>query len=81
MFKLNCNKMYFFRFIDGLMVYANQKLLSSIEQTPKVISSSIDDLGVFVRNTHNEIKNKLDSGLHIGVDEVEKDLSRNMFHI
>lgn len=42
--------------------------------TPEMVKSAVHDVEVFLKDTHLQIKHKLDNGFHVSVEKVVKDL-------
>ncbi|KAM7343526.1 prominin isoform 2-T2 [Cochliomyia hominivorax] len=42
--------------------------------TPEMIKSTVHDMEIFLKDTHLQIKHKLDNGFHVSVEKVVKDL-------
>jgi len=42
--------------------------------TPEMVKSAVHDVEVFLKDTHLQIKHKLDNGFHVSVERVVKDL-------
>ncbi|XP_058979653.1 prominin-1-A isoform X2 [Musca domestica] len=59
---------------DLCIFYANSRLASTVEMTPEMIKSTVHDMEVFLKDTHLQIKHKLDNGFHVSVEKVVKDL-------
>ncbi|XP_017962035.1 uncharacterized protein LOC108654932 isoform X3 [Drosophila navojoa] len=59
---------------DFSIFYANSRLASRIEMTPEMVKSAVHDVEVFLKDTHLQIKHKLDNGFHVSVEKVVKDL-------
>lgn len=59
---------------DLCIFYANSRLASTVEMTPEMIKSTVHDMEVFLKDTHLQIKHKLDNGFHVSVEKVIKDL-------
>uniref|UniRef100_A0A1A9WXI9 Prominin n=1 Tax=Glossina brevipalpis TaxID=37001 RepID=A0A1A9WXI9_9MUSC len=59
---------------DLSIFYANSRLATTIEMTPEMIKSTIHDMEVFLKDTHLQIKHKLDNGFHVSIEKVVKDL-------
>ncbi|TMW42326.1 hypothetical protein DOY81_012595, partial [Sarcophaga bullata] len=59
---------------DLCIFYANSRLASTIDMTPEMIKSTVHDMEVFLKDTHLQIKHKLDNGFHVSVEKVVKDL-------
>ncbi|KNC27769.1 hypothetical protein FF38_06963 [Lucilia cuprina] len=61
-------------FSDLCIFYANSRLATTVEMTPEMIKSTVHDMEVFLKDTHLQIKHKLDNGFHVSVEKVVKDL-------
>ncbi|XP_051859745.1 prominin-1-A isoform X3 [Drosophila albomicans] len=59
---------------DLSIFYANSRLSTGIEMTPEMVKSAVHDVEVFLKDTHLQIKHKLDNGFHVSVEKVVKDL-------
>ncbi|SPP73373.1 uncharacterized protein LOC117582154 isoform X1 [Drosophila guanche] len=59
---------------DLSIFYANSRLSAGIEMTPEMVKSAVHDVEVFLKDTHLQIKHKLDNGFHVSVERVVKDL-------
>ncbi|XP_017061997.1 uncharacterized protein LOC108101927 isoform X1 [Drosophila ficusphila] len=59
---------------DFSIFYANSRLSAGIEMTPEMVKSAVHDVEVFLKDTHLQIKHKLDNGFHVSVERVVKDL-------
>nr|NP_001137754.1 prominin, isoform D [Drosophila melanogaster]ACL83207.1 prominin, isoform D [Drosophila melanogaster] len=59
---------------DFSIFYANSRLSAGIEMTPEMVKSAVHDVEVFLKDTHLQIKQKLDNGFHVSVERVVKDL-------
>ncbi|XP_067627769.1 prominin-1 isoform X2 [Eurosta solidaginis] len=59
---------------DFCIFYANSRLATNIEMTPEMVKSTVHDMEVFLKDTHLQIKHKLDNGFHVAVEKVVKDL-------
>ncbi|XP_070140400.1 uncharacterized protein prom isoform X3 [Drosophila kikkawai] len=59
---------------DFSIFYANSRLSAGIEMTPEMVQSAVHDVEVFLKDTHLQIKHKLDNGFHVSVERVVKDL-------
>ncbi|KAH8401114.1 hypothetical protein KR009_003137 [Drosophila setifemur] len=59
---------------DFSIFYANSRLSAGMEMTPEMVKSAVHDVEVFVKDTHLQIKHKLDNGFHVSVERVVKDL-------
>ncbi|KAH8339873.1 hypothetical protein KR067_001136 [Drosophila pandora] len=59
---------------DFSIFYANSRLSAGIESTPEMVKSAVHDVEVFLKDTHLQIKHKLDNGFHVSVERVVKDL-------
>uniref|UniRef100_A0A1B0AP20 Prominin n=1 Tax=Glossina palpalis gambiensis TaxID=67801 RepID=A0A1B0AP20_9MUSC len=59
---------------DLSIFYANSRLATTIEMTPEMVKSTIHDVEVFLKDTHLQIKHKLDNGFHVSIEKVVKDL-------
>ncbi|KAH8405087.1 hypothetical protein KR222_000907 [Zaprionus bogoriensis] len=59
---------------DFSIFYANSRLAAGIETTPEMVKSAVHDVEVFLKDTHLQIKHKLDNGFHVSVERVVKDL-------
>ncbi|KAH8384586.1 hypothetical protein KR093_001796 [Drosophila rubida] len=59
---------------DLSIFYANSRLSAGIETTPEMVKSAVHDVEVFLKDTHLQIKHKLDNGFHVSVEKVVKDL-------
>ncbi|XP_046811807.1 uncharacterized protein LOC111684217, partial [Lucilia cuprina] len=64
----------FYSFSDLCIFYANSRLATTVEMTPEMIKSTVHDMEVFLKDTHLQIKHKLDNGFHVSVEKVVKDL-------
>ncbi|EDW33303.1 GL20447 [Drosophila persimilis] len=62
---------------DLSIFYANSRLSAGIEMTPEMVKSAVHDVEVFLKDTHLQIKHKLDNGFHVSVERVVKDLEAN----
>ncbi|XP_023163307.2 uncharacterized protein LOC111594301 isoform X2 [Drosophila hydei] len=59
---------------DFSIFYANSRLAAGISTTPEMVKSAVHDVEVFLKDTHLQIKHKLDNGFHVSVERVVKDL-------
>nr|XP_036231063.1 prominin-2 isoform X2 [Bactrocera oleae] len=59
---------------DFCIFYANSRLATNVEMTPEMVKSTVHDMEVFLKDTHLQIKHKLDNGFHVAVEKVVKDL-------
>uniref|UniRef100_W8BIB1 Prominin-1 n=3 Tax=Ceratitis capitata TaxID=7213 RepID=W8BIB1_CERCA len=59
---------------DFCIFYANSRLAANVEMTPEMVKSTVHDMEVFLKDTHLQIKHKLDNGFHVAVEKVVKDL-------
>ncbi|XP_023037639.1 uncharacterized protein LOC6639735 isoform X1 [Drosophila willistoni] len=59
---------------DFSIFYANSRLSAGIEMSPEMVKSAVHDVEVFLKDTHLQIKHKLDNGFHVSVERVVKDL-------
>lgn len=59
---------------DFSIFYANSRLAAGIDTTPEMVKSAVHDVEVFLKDTHLQIKHKLDNGFHVSVERVVKDL-------
>ncbi|XP_037950324.1 uncharacterized protein LOC119681255 [Teleopsis dalmanni] len=59
---------------DVCIFYANSRLASTVEMAPEMVKSTVHDMEVFLKDTHLQIKHKLDNGFHVSVEKVVKDL-------
>ncbi|XP_017838886.1 uncharacterized protein LOC108597069 isoform X3 [Drosophila busckii] len=59
---------------DVSIFYANSRLSTGIEMTPEMVKAAVHDVEVFLKDTHLQIKHKLDNGFHVSVEKVVKDL-------
>lgn len=59
---------------DLCIFYANSRLATTVEMSPEMIKSTVHDMEVFLKDTHLQIKHKLDNGFHVSVEKVVKDL-------
>lgn len=69
-----CRGNPFCRLSDFSIFYANSRLSAGIEMTPEMVKSAVHDVEVFLKDTHLQIKQKLDNGFHVSVERVVKDL-------
>lgn len=65
---------YYHSLCDLSIFYANSRLATTIEMTPEMVKSTIHDVEVFLKDTHLQIKHKLDNGFHVSIEKVVKDL-------